>query len=185
MKAAVLNAFGEPLAIGRCPTRCWARARSSSMSSPRASPVTPQCLQRLSHYLLDTPVVQGRAVLAGCARRDRIPPAESRRLGLLRFDDPLARRHRQSEQILLAGPTGPRPRGRCIPTIMTAPSPSRCWCRPRTSPDRRDRSGGRGPLDRPRRLLVPFGGLLAGDLKAGETIVVNGATGASAARPSP
>ena len=27
------------------------------------------------------------------------------------------------------------------------------------------------------RLLVPFGGLLAGDLKAGETIVVNGATG--------
>jgi alcohol dehydrogenase len=27
------------------------------------------------------------------------------------------------------------------------------------------------------RLLVPFGGLLAGDLKAGETLVVNGATG--------
>jgi alcohol dehydrogenase len=27
------------------------------------------------------------------------------------------------------------------------------------------------------RLLVPFGGLIAGDLKAGETIVVNGATG--------
>ena len=27
------------------------------------------------------------------------------------------------------------------------------------------------------RLLVPFGGLIAGDLKAGETLVVNGATG--------
>ena len=27
------------------------------------------------------------------------------------------------------------------------------------------------------RLLVPFGGLLAGDLHAGETLVVNGATG--------
>jgi alcohol dehydrogenase len=28
------------------------------------------------------------------------------------------------------------------------------------------------------RLLVPYGGLLAGDLKAGETVLVNGATGA-------
>src|ERR1700677_1160077 len=180
MKAAVLNAFGEPLAIETLPDPVL--GTGEVIVDVVAAGVTSYAANVFNgsrSYLLDTPVVPG----PGGVGRVRATGPDSTRLkagdwvfcdSTIRSRDDIA----NPEQILL-GWTYRTEAARPLHAYYHHGSFAEQMLVPT---ENATRIGDIDPAEAGRwtalgRLLVPFGGLIAGDLKAGETIVVNGATG--------
>ena len=180
MKAAVLNAFGEPLAIQTVSDPVL--GTGEVIVDVVAAGVTSYAADVFNgsrKYLLDTPVVPG----PGGVGRVRATGPDSTRLKVgdwvfcdstIRSRDDIA----NPEQILL-GWTYRSEAARSLHTYYHDGSFAEQMLVPT---ENATRIGDIDLADAGRwcalgRLLVPFGGLLAGDLKAGETVVVNGATG--------
>jgi len=178
MKAAVLNAFGEPLAIETLPDP--QPAAGSVVVDVVAAGVTGYAANIFNgsrNYALELPVAPG----AGGIGRVRATGPDATRLkpGDWVFCEPTIRSRDDAVDTILQGWTyrtetalplhrlyhhGAYAEQMMVPTENVTrigdidPADAGRWC-------------GLG------RLLVPYGGLLAGDLKAGETLVVSGATG--------
>jgi len=180
MKAAVLNAFGQPLAIETLPDPVL--GTGEVIVDVIAAGVTSYAGAVFSgsrNYLMDTPVVPG----PGGVGRVRATGPDSTRLkagdwvfvdSTIRSRDDVA----NPEQILL-GWTYRTEAARPLHAYYHHGSFAERMLVPT---ENATRIGDLDPAEAGRwtalgRLLVPFGGLIAGDLKAGETIVVNGATG--------
>ena len=180
MKAAVLNAFGEPLAIETLPDP--APAAGSVIVDVAATGVTAYAgnvFNGSRNYLLELPVVPGPG---GIGRvRATGPDATRLKVGDWVFCDPTIRSRDDAADpdTILQGWTyrseaalplhryyhhGSFAEQMLVPTENVTPI------------------GDIDPVDAGRwtalgRLLVPYGGLLAGGMLAGETLVVSGATG--------
>jgi alcohol dehydrogenase len=178
MKAAVLNVFGEPLAIETLPDP--QPAAGSVVVDVVAAGVTGYAANIFNgsrNYALELPVAPG----AGGIGRVRATGPDATRLkpGDWVFCEPTIRSRDDAVDTILQGWTyrteaalplhrlyhhGAYAEQMMVPTENVTrigdidPADAGRWC-------------GLG------RLLVPYGGLLAGDLKAGETLVVSGATG--------
>jgi len=180
MKAAVLNAFGAPLAIETLPDP--APAAGSVVVDVAAAGVTSYAAQVFDgsrNYLLDTPVAPG----PGGVGRVRATGPDATRLKVgdwvfcestIRSRDDIA----NPEQILL-GWTYRTEAARPLHAYYHHGSFAEQMRVPTENVTRIGDidAGDAGRWAALGRLLVPFGGLLAGDLQAGETLVVNGATG--------
>lgn len=180
MKAAVLNAFGSPLDIQNLPDPVL--GTGEVVVDVVAAGVTSYAANVFNgsrNYMLETPVAPG----AGGIGRVRTtgPDATKLRVGDWVYCEPTVRSRDdvQNPDTILQDWTYRTPGGlplhRCyhhgsfaeqmlVPTENVTPIGE-------IDPAQAGRWTAIG------RLLVPFGGLLAGDLKAGETLVVNGATG--------
>ena len=180
MKADVLNAFGAPLAIETLPDP--APSPGTVVVDMVAAGVTSYAANIFNgsrNYALELPVAPG----AGGVGRVRATGPDSTRLKVgdwvfcdstIRSRDDIA----NPEQILL-GWTYRTEAARPLHTYYHHGSFAEQMLVPT---ENATRIGDIDPAQAGRwtalgRLLVPFGGLLAGDLKAGETVVVNGATG--------
>ncbi len=180
MKAAVLNAFGAPLDIQTLPDPVL--GTGEVIVDVVATGVTSYAARVFNgsrNYLLETPVAPG----AGGVGRVRATGPDSTRLkvGDWVYCDPTIRSRDDSinPDTILLGWTyrteaalplhrfyhhGSFAERMLVPTENATPI------------------GDIDPADAGRwtvlgRLLVPYGGLVAGDLRAGETLVVSGATG--------
>jgi alcohol dehydrogenase len=178
MKAAVLNAFGEPLAIQTVPDPVL--GTGEVIVDVVAAGVTSYAANVFNgsrSYLLDTPVVPG----PGGVGRVRATGPDSTRLkvGDWVFCDSTIRARDDSASQILLGWTYRTEAARSLHTFYHHGSFAEQMLVPT------ENATLIGDIDLAEagrwtalgRLLVPFGGLLAGDLKAGETLVVNGATG--------
>jgi len=180
MKAAVLNAFGEPLAIQTLPDP--APGAGSVVVDVAAAGVpgyTAGVFSGARNYMLELPIAPG----AGGIGRVRATGPDATRLsvGDWVFCDPTVRSRDDAvnPDVILQGWTYVRAAGlplhrfyhhgsfaeqMLVPTENVTPigdidaADAGRWCALGT-------------------LLVPYGGLEVGDLRAGETLVVNGATG--------
>lgn len=180
MKAAVLNAFGSPLAIETLPDPVL--GAGSVIVDVVAAGVTSYAANVFNgsrNYALELPVAPGPG---GIGRvRATGPDATRLRVGDWVFCDPTVRSRDDAADpdTILQGWTyrseAALPLHRyyhhgAFAEQMLVPT------------ENVTRLGDIDTVDAGRwtalgRLLVPYGGLLAGDLKAGETLVVNGATG--------
>jgi alcohol dehydrogenase len=180
MKAAVLNAFGEPLAIQTLPDPVLGTGEVIvDVAAAGVAGYTEGVLSGARNYALELPVVPGpggigrvRATGPDATRlkpgdwvyidstirsRDDVLNPEQILLGWTYRTEAALSLHRYYHHGTFAQQT-------LVPTENVTPIG-----------DINAAEAGRWTALS--RLLVPFGGLLAGDLKAGETIVVNGATG--------
>jgi alcohol dehydrogenase len=180
MKAAVLNAFGSPLDIQTLPDPVL--GTGEIIVDVVAAGVTSYAADVFNgsrNYLLETPVAPG----AGGIGRVRAtgPDATKLKAGDWVYCEPTIRSRDDAfnpDQIL-QGWTYRTPAGLPLHRYyhhgsfaeqMLVPTEN---VTPIGDIDRADA----GRWTALGRLLVPFGGLLGGDLRAGETLVVNGATG--------
>jgi alcohol dehydrogenase len=180
MKAAVLNAFGSPLEIETLPDPVLGTGEVIvDMVAAGVTSYAREVFNGSRNYLLEPPVVPGPGGV-GRVRRTG-PDATKLKPGDWVFVDSTIRSRDNAanpEQILL-GWTYRTPAALplhryyhhgafaeqlLVPTENATPLGD-------IDPAQAGRWTALG------RLLVPFGGLVAGDLRAGETIVVNGATG--------
>jgi alcohol dehydrogenase len=180
MKAAVLTAFGAPLDIQTLPDP--APGPGEVVVDVVAAGVTSYAGRVFSgsrNYLLEPPVAPGPG---GIGRVRAMGPGATRlAVGDWVYVDPTIRSRdnvANPEQILLgwtyrtaaALPLHRRYHHGAFAERMLVPAEN---VTPIGDIDEADA----GRWTALGRLLVPFGGLLAGDLEAGETLVVNGATG--------
>jgi alcohol dehydrogenase len=178
MKAAVLNAFGEPLAIQSLPDPVIGTGEVIvDMVAAGVTSYAANIFNGSRNYALELPVAPG----AGGIGRVRTTGRDSTRLkpGDWVFCEPTIRARDNRADSILQGWTyrteaalplhrlyhhGSYAEQMLLPTENVTPigdiDPAQAgrWC----------------ALS---RLLVPYGGLLAGNLRAGETLVVSGATG--------
>ena len=178
MKAAVLNAFGEPLAIETLPDPVL--GTGEVIVDVIAAGVTSYAAKVFNgdrNYLLDTPVAPG----PGGVGRVRATGPDSTRLNVgdwVFCDSTIRSRDDLADQILLgwtyrteaARPLHAYYHHGAFAEQLLVPTEN-------VTPIGDIDGSDAGRWTALGRLLVPFGGLLAGDLKAGETVVVNGATG--------
>lgn len=180
MKAAVLNAFGTPLAIETLPDPVLGTGEVIvDIAAAGVAGYAAGVFSGARNYMLELPIVPGPG---GIGRvRATGPDATRLKVGDWVYCDSTIRSRDDAtnpEQILLGwtyrSPAslplhryyhhGSFAEQLLVPTENVAPighieaTDAGKWC----------------ALS---RLLVPYGGLLAGDLRAGETLVVNGATG--------
>ena len=178
MKAAVLNAFGEPLAIQTLADP--APGPGSVVVDMAAAGVTSYAANIFNgarNYALELPVAPGAGGVGRvCATG---PDATRLQVGDWVFCEPTIRSRDNATDTILQGWTyrteaalplhrlyhhGAYAEQMLVPTENVTligeidPADAGRWC----------------ALG---RLLVPYGGLLAGNLRAGETLVVSGATG--------
>jgi alcohol dehydrogenase len=178
MKAAVLNAFGEPLAIETLPDPVL--GTGEVIVDVVAAGVTSYAANIFNgsrNYALELPVAPG----AGGIGRVRATGPDSTRLevGEWVFCEPTIHSRDNAADTILQGWTyrtdaalplhrlyyhGSYAEQMLVPTENVTPI---------GDIDRADAGRWCGLS----RLLAPYGGLLAGDLRAGETLVVSGATG--------
>jgi alcohol dehydrogenase len=180
MKAAVLKAFGEPLAIQTLPDPvAGAGDIIVDVIAAGVAGYTDGVLSGARNYLLELPVAPGPG---GIGRvRQTGPDATRLKVGdwvycdsTIRARDDIA----SPDQILLgwtyrtaaALPLHRYYHHGAFAEQMLVPTEN-------VTPIGDIDAADAGRWTALGRLLVPFGGLLAGDLKAGETLVVNGATG--------
>jgi alcohol dehydrogenase len=178
MKAAVLNAFGAPLAIQALPDPVIGTGEVIvDMVAAGVTGYAANIFNGSRNYALELPVAPG----AGGIGRVRAtgPDATRLQIGDWVFCEPTVRARDNAADSILQGWTyrteaalplhrlyhhGSYAEQMLLPTENVTPigdiDPAQAgrWC----------------ALS---RLLVPYGGLLAGDLQAGETLAVNGATG--------
>ncbi len=180
MKAAVLNAFGSPLVTEQTPDPVL--GTGEVIVDVVAAPVLPYMNEVLSgqrQYLLDLPQVPG----AGAIGRVRAlgPDATHLRVGDWVLCDPTVRSRDDAltpditlQGLSARGEGGLKlqryyrdgsfaeqmrlPTENAIPIGEINPADAGRWCAVSTA-------------------LVPYGGLLAADLQAGETVLVSGASG--------
>ncbi len=180
MKAAILNAFGAPLSIEELPDPVLGGGDVIvDVVAAGVAGYTAGVLSGARNYMMETPIVPGPG---GVGRVRALGPDATRlAVGDWVFCDSTIRSRDDAvnpETILLgwtARTSAALPLHRAyhhgsfaeqmrVPTENVTPIGN-------IEPGEAGRWSGLG------RLLVPYGGLLAGDLQAGETVVVNGATG--------
>lgn len=180
MKAAVLNAFGAPLDIEDLPDPVL--GTGEVIVDVIAAGVTSYAANVFNgsrNYLLEPPVVPGPG---GIGRiRATGPDATRLKPGDWVFVDSTIRSRdnvTEPEQILL-GWTYRTPAALPLHRYYHHGSFAEQMLVPteNATPIGRIEASDAGRWTALGRLLVPFGGLLAGDLQAGETLVVNGGTG--------
>lgn len=180
MKAAVLNAFGTPLAIETLPDPILGTGEVIvDVVAAGVLPYTNEVLSGERKYLLTLPIVPG----AGAIGRVRAVGPDATRLSVgdwVKCDPTVrSRDDAMTPDITLQGASargegGLRlqryfhngsfaeqmlvPTENAIPIGAIDPAEAGRWCALNL-------------------LLVPYGGLLAADLRAGETLLVSGATG--------
>jgi alcohol dehydrogenase len=180
MKAAVLNAFGAPLAIQTLPDPVL--GTGEVIVDVVAAGVTSYAIDVFSgarKYMLELPVVPGPG---GIGRvRAKGPDASRLQVGDWVFCDPTVRSRDDAvnPDMILQGWTYRGAAALPLHRFFHHGSFAEQMLVPTENVTR---IGDIDAADAGRwtvlgRLLVPYGGLLAGDLRAGETLVVNGATG--------
>jgi len=181
MKAAVLKAFGSPLTIQTVPDPTLGTGEVIvDVAASKVLAYAGEVLSGARKYLLDPPVIFGPG---GVGRVRSIgPDATHLAVGDWVFCDPTVRSRddAQAPDILLQGLTAAGDGGRRLHGYFH----DGAWAeRLRLPTENALRIGVIDAADAPRwscmgTLLVPYGGLLAVGLAAGETVLVNGATGA-------
>ena len=180
MKAAVLNAFGEPLAIQTLPDPVLGTGEVIVDVAAAGIPgYTAGVFSGARNYTMELPIAPG----AGGVGRVRAvgPDATKLSAGDWVFCDPTIRSRDDaaSPQIILLGWTAGTEEALPLHRFYHHGSFAE---RVLVPTENVTRIGDIKAADAGRwcalgRLLVPYGGLLAGDLRAGETLVVSGATG--------
>jgi alcohol dehydrogenase len=180
MRAAVLNAFGSPLAIQTLPDPTpGAGEVVVDVAAAGVTSYAANVFNGSRNYALELPVAPG----AGGIGRVRALGPDSTRLsvGDWVFCDPTisSRDAAADPDMILQGWTYRTQAALPLHRVYHHGSYAEQMLVPMENVTR---LGDIDPADAGRwtalgRLLVPYGGLLAGDLKAGETLVVNGATG--------
>jgi len=181
MKAAVLKAFGAPLAIENVADPVPGTGEVIvDVAAAKVLAYAGDVLSGARRYLLDLPAIFG----AGGVGRVRSIGPDATRLGVgdWVFCDPTVRSRDDAAQpdILLQGLTAGGDGGRRLQKYFHDGS----WAeRLRLPTENAIAIGDIAPDDAPRwccmgALLVPYGGLLAVGVAAGETVLINGATGA-------
>lgn len=178
MKAALLESFGQPLRVTDVPDP--ALGTGEVIVDLAVAPVLSyahEILNGTRNYALQLPVVPG----GGAIGRVRAigPDATSLSVGDWVMTDPTVRARDNPFDIELQGITAPTPGAQKLHAHFHDGS----WAEQIRVPMENARP--LGPLSLAEatqwiamgRLLVPYGGLLASDLRAGEILVVNGATG--------
>ncbi len=180
MKAAVLNAFGAPLSIETLPDPVL--GTGEVIVDVVAAGVTSYAVNVFSgarNYLLELPVVPGPG---GIGRvRATGPDATRLKVGDWVYCDPTIRSRDDATNpdMILQGWTYRSEAALPLHRFFHHGSFAEQMLVPTENVTRigeiDEADAGRWTVIG--RLLVPYGGLLAGELRAGETIVVNGATG--------
>jgi len=178
MKAAVLNAFGAPLAIETLPDPT--PSAGSVVVDVVAAGVTSYAANIFNgsrNYALELPVAPG----AGGVGRIRATGPDTTRLkaGDWVFCEPTIRSRDEAVDTILQGWTYRTEAALPLHRLYHHGAYAEQMLVPT---ENLTRIGDIDPVDAGRwcalgRLLVPYGGLLAGDLRPGETLVVSGATG--------
>jgi alcohol dehydrogenase len=181
MKAAVLKALGSPLAVENVPDPVLGSGEVIvDVAATKVLAYAGEVFSGKRRYLLEPPVIPG----AGCIGRVRDvgPDATELAVGDWVFCDPTvrARDNAQAPDIILQGLTAGSERARRLQAYFHDGSwaermrvPTECAVRI-------------GPLSDAEAVAwcaignfaVPYGGFVAANLQPGETVLVNGATGA-------
>jgi alcohol dehydrogenase len=180
MKAAVLNAFGSPLAIETVPEPLLGTGEVIvDVAASRVLAYANEVLSGERKYLLELPIVPGPGAIGRI--RATGPDATRLRPGDWVYCDPTVRSrdNARSPDIALQGLTG----GTEVGLRLQRYFHDGAWAEQMRLPtenavpigDIDEKDAGRwcalGTL------LVPYGGFLAANLQAGEIVLVNGATG--------
>ena len=180
MKAAVLNAFGSPLAIETVPEPLLGTGEVIvDVAASRVLAYANEVLSGERKYLLELPIVPGPGAIGRI--RATGPDATRLRPGDWVYCDPTVRSrdNARSPDIALQGLTGGTEAGLRLQRYFH----DGAWAEQMRLPtenavpigDIDEKDAGRwcalGTL------LVPYGGFLAANLQAGEIVLVNGATG--------
>jgi alcohol dehydrogenase len=178
MKAAVLNAFGSALAIETLPEPApGAGCVTVDMIAAGVTGYAANIFNGSRNYALELPVAPG----AGGIGRVRAtgPDATKLKAGDWVFCEPTIRSRDNAADTILQGWTYRNEAALPLHRLYHHGSYAEQMLVPieNVTP-----IGDIDPVDAGRwtalgRLLVPYGGLLAGDLRSGETLVVSGATG--------
>ncbi|MGD0192035.1 MAG: medium chain dehydrogenase/reductase family protein [Rhizomicrobium sp.] len=180
MKAAVLNAFGTPLAIEMLPDPVLGTGEVIvDVAAAGVAGYTAGVFSGARSYMLELPIVPGPG---GIGRvRATGPDATKLAAGDWVFCDPTVRSRDDAvnPDVILQGWTFVSAAGLPLHRFYHHGSFAEQMLVPTENVTR---IGNIDAADAGRwcalsSLLVPYGGLLAGDLRAGETLVVNGATG--------
>jgi alcohol dehydrogenase len=180
MKAAVLNAFGAPLDIQTLPDPVLGTGEVIvDVAAAGVTSYAANVFNGSRNYLLELPVVPG----PGGVGRVRVTGPDSTKLKIgdwVFVDSTIRSRDNVAgpEQILL-GWTYRTPAALPLHRYYHHGSFAEQMLVPteNATPIGDIEKADAGRWTALGRLLVPFGGLLAGELRAGETLVVNGATG--------
>ena len=180
MKAAVLNAFGSPLAIEAVPDPLLGTGEVIvDVAASRVLAYANEVLSGERNYLLELPVVPGPGAIARI--RATGPDATRLRPGDWVYCDPTIRSRDNvlSPDIALQGLTGGSEGGLRLQRYFR----DGAWAEQMRLPT--ENAVPIGEIDEKDAarwcalgtLLVPYGGFLAAQLQAGEIALVNGATG--------
>ena len=181
MKAAVLKAFGAPLAVETVPDPVLGTGEVIvDVVATKVLAYAGEVLSGQRRYLLDPPIIPG----AGCIGRVREvgPDATELSPGEWVFCDPTVRSrdHALAPDIILQGLTAGSERAKRLQVYFHDGS----WAeRTRVPTECIVRLGPLGdaeavPWCALGNFAVPYGGYVAAGLQPGETVLVNGATGA-------
>lgn len=181
MKAAILKARGSPLTVEIVPEPVPGTGEVIvDVAATKVLAYAGEVFSGARNYLFDVPAIPGPG---GIGRVRSIgPDATHLAVGDWVFCDPTVRSRDDATapDILLQGLTAGGEGGRRLQKYFRDGS----WAeRLRLPTENAIRIGAIDPSDAPRwcglgMLLVPYGGLLAAGLTAGETVLINGATGA-------
>lgn len=181
MKAAILKSFGTPLAIETVPDPVLGTGEVIvDVAATRMLAYSDEVFSGKRPYLLELPVIPG---VGGIGRVRAVGPDATRLApGDWVYCDPTVRSRDDavSPDIMLQGLTGGSGAGLKLHRHYHDGSLAEQM---RVPTENLTRLGDIDPAQAPAwcalgALLVPYGGLLAANLKAGEIVVVNGATGA-------
>jgi alcohol dehydrogenase len=182
MKAVVLKAFGSPLAVETLPEPVLGTGEVIvDVVATRVLAYAGEVFSGQRRYLLEPPCVPGPGGI--CRVRQVGPDATSLAAGDWVFCDPTVRSRDNAlaPEILLQGLTAGSEGGRRLQKYFRDGS----WAERMRVPT--ENAIPIGPLDGVAEaelwcalgtFLVPYGGYVAANVKAGETVLVNGATGA-------
>jgi alcohol dehydrogenase len=180
MKAAILNAFGSPLVIGSAPAPVLGTGEVIvDVAASRVLAYMNEVLSGERKYLLELPVIPGPGAIGRV--REAGPDATHLAAGDWVYCDPTVRSRddARAPDIALQGLTAGSERGLRLQRYFR----DGAWAEQiRVPTENAIRIGAIDTADAARwcalgTLLVPYGGLLAAQLQAGETALVNGATG--------
>jgi alcohol dehydrogenase len=178
--AAVLNAFGERLALETLPDPApGAGSVVVDMAAAGIPGYTAAIFSGARQYMLELPVAPGAG---GIGRVRAVGPDATRlKVGDWVFCDPTVRSRDDpvSPDIILQGWTAVSAAGLALHRFYHHGSFAEQMLAPteNVTPIGEIAATDAGRWCALGQLLVPYGGLLAGDLRAGETLVLNGATG--------
>jgi alcohol dehydrogenase len=181
MKAAILKSFGTPLSIETVPDPVLGSGEVIvDVVATGVLAYAHEVFSGKRNYVLHLPVIPGSSSIGRV--REVGPDATRLRVGDWVYCDPTVRSRDSSlvPDLLLQGLTALNDAGAQLHRYFHDGSFAERMRLPTENVTRLD---GFDPATAPSwcalgQLLVPFGGLLAADLQAGETVVVNGATGA-------